>query len=98
MAAASEAYLSDVGASLALLRDKMDEIERANDRAAMRDQIALLAPGIVIHTEVLGMGKVKKRTQATLKLTLAFGQTSAALPITRAAGGRRSSRSCEPAW
>lgn len=98
MAAASEAYLSDVGASLALLRDKMDEIERANDRAAMRDQIALLAPGIVIHTEVLGMGKVKKRTQATLKLTLAFGQTSAALPITKAAGGRKSSRSCEPAW
>ena len=96
MAAASEAYLSDVGAAVAVLRDQVDEIERTNDRAAMRGLIELLAPGIVIMTEVVGQGKGKALTCASLKLTLAFGQQGAAVPITRAAGGRRSSKSCGP--
>src|SRR5206468_3439895 len=53
MTAASEAYLSDVGAALSRMQGRMDEIERTSDLVAMREQIELLAPRIVIRTEVL---------------------------------------------
>jgi site-specific DNA recombinase len=82
MATASEAYLSEVGAAVAVLRYKVDEIERTNDWAAMRGLIELLAPGIVIMTEVVGQGKGKARTRASVKLTLALSGESAAVPIT----------------
>jgi hypothetical protein len=87
MAAAQEAYLSDGGAALAQMRDRLDEIERTNDRAAMREQIELLVPAIVVHTERIGetpSGRARKRM--TAHLTLAFAQKAAVVPITNSPG------------
>jgi site-specific DNA recombinase len=85
MAAAQEAYLSDVGAALARMRDRVDEIERTNDRAAKRELIELLAPSIVIQTEILGRAKVRQRKRLSVRLTLAFRSEVAVVPVT----GRR---------
>jgi site-specific DNA recombinase len=87
MAAASEAYLSDVRVALAQMQGRMDEIEATNDRAAMREQIELLVPGIVLHTDVVGAtakGRAIKRT--TARLTLAFRSEPAVVRITNSAG------------
>jgi len=87
MTAASEAYLSDVGAALARMQGKMDEIERTNDRAAMREQIELLAPRIVVRTEILGTrpsGRAIKRASALV--TLAYRSKPAVVSITNGPG------------
>jgi hypothetical protein len=89
MAAASEAYFSDVGAILARMRGRVEEIERTNDRAAMREQIELLAPGLAIETECLGVAKVRERKRPHLRLTLAFRSDIAVVPITPCSGSTR---------
>ena len=85
MVAASEAYLSDVGAALLQMRERVAEIEKTNDRAAMREQIELLAPRIVMQTEIVGMAKVRLRKRLSVGLTLAFRSEVAVVPLT----GRR---------
>jgi site-specific DNA recombinase len=73
MTAASEAYLSDVAAALARMRGSMDEIERTNDRGAMRAYIELLAPRIVIETQITGTRPSGRQIKATTALvTLAY--------------------------
>jgi len=62
MAAASEPYLSDIGAKLARMQDRAEEIERTNDRAALREKIEQLPPGIVIETVLRGEAKVFERS------------------------------------
>jgi hypothetical protein len=87
MAAAQETYLSDVGAALITMRDRMEEIERTNDCAAMREQIELLVPRIVIHTEVLDAATGSPRKRATARMQLAFGEKSAVVSTTSTSGG-----------
>jgi site-specific DNA recombinase len=89
MAAASEAYLSDVGVALAQMRDRMDEIDATNDRAAMREQIELLVPRIVLHTEIVG-ATAKGRTikRVTARLTLAFQSEPEVVSITNSPGSK----------
>jgi site-specific DNA recombinase len=92
MAAASEAYLSDVGAALAPMQDRMDEIERTNDRAAMREQIELLVPRIVLHTEVTGTTPTGRPIKhSTARLTLAFRPEAAVVSITNGPGTKNTS-------
>lgn len=77
MAAAEEAYLTDVGTLLAIARDEVADIERTNDRAGMRRLIEGFVPEIVIVTELLGKTETgRKRTKAAVRLRLAFGQPS----------------------
>lgn len=89
MTAASEAYLSDVGAALARMQGRMDEIERTNDRAAMRQQIELLAPRILVDTEIVGAtptGRQIKKT--TARVTLAYRSDPVVVSITNGPGTR----------
>jgi site-specific DNA recombinase len=89
MAAASEAYLSDVSVALGQMRGRMDEIEATDDRAAMREQIELLAPRIVIRTEIMGCrpsGRAIKRSSALV--TLAYRSEVAVVGITNSPGTR----------
>ena len=74
MAAASEAYLADVGAMLAQIRGRVEEIEAKNDRAAMRELVELLVPRIVLRTELIGQKRVRQQKRISLQLTLAFSQ------------------------
>jgi hypothetical protein len=92
MAAASEAHLSDVGAALTRMQGRLEEIERTNDQAAMRELIELLAPGIAIQTELLGLATVRERKRPILRPTLAFRSNVAVVPITRCSGSTRTSR------
>jgi site-specific DNA recombinase len=85
MAAAQEVYLSDVGAALARMRGRVEEIEHTNDRAAMREQIELLVRQIVLQTDVLGLAKVRQRKRVGVRLTLAYRSEDAVVPVT----GRR---------
>jgi site-specific DNA recombinase len=89
MAAASEAYLSDVGSALGKMQDRVEEIERTNDTAAMRELIELLVPHIVLQTEMLSGGKVRQRKQASLRLTLAYRSESTVVSIKHWPGARR---------
>jgi site-specific DNA recombinase len=90
MAAAQEAYLSDVGAALVKMQDAVQEIEETNDWKRKRELIELLAPRIVLQTEILGVVKVRQRKQASLHLTLAFRSESAVVPIRHSPGARHS--------
>ena len=74
MATASEAYLVDVGAMLARIGGRVEEIEATNDRAAMRELIELLVPQIVLRTEPVGQKRVRQQKRVRLELTLAFSQ------------------------
>jgi site-specific DNA recombinase len=79
MVAAQEAYLADVGVLMATTAQAIDEIERTNDRAAMRGLIEDLVPAITIMTEVVGIRpNGRSITRASLKLRLAFGHERAA--------------------
>jgi len=82
MAAASEAYLSDVGAALVQMRENVEEIERTNDRAAMRRLIELLAPDMVLQTDTVEAVKVRQRKRMSLRLRLAFRSETAVVSIT----------------
>lgn len=72
MAAASEAYLSDVGAALQLVADGLAEIER--DPSQQRELIATLTTGIIVHAIPLGQapgqrsGRVAKRYEVEVRL------------------------------
>ena len=71
MAAASEAYLADVGAALSRMRGRLDDIEAAGDMTAARDLIGLLAPRIELHTELVGVAKIRQRKSVSVRVTLA---------------------------
>jgi len=65
----------------------MDAIEQADDRAAMREQIELLAPRIVMQTEIVGTrpsGRAIKKTSALV--TLAYRPEPAVVSITNGSG------------
>lgn len=89
MAEAQETYLVDAGAMLARVRGRVDEIEAANDRAAKRELIELLAPRIVLQTDILGIAKVRQRKRATIHLTLAFQPENTVVSTMRSPGVRR---------
>jgi site-specific DNA recombinase len=99
MAAVQEAYLSDVGAAIVKMRDRIEEIERTNDRAAMREQVELVVPRIVIHTELIGAGDGRPRKRATARIQLAYGENTAVVTTTDGSGGpaRGRGRSDTPA-
>jgi site-specific DNA recombinase len=93
LASAQEAYLSDVGAALARMQDRMAAIERTNDRAAMRELIGLLVPQVVIRTEILGAtaaGRAIKRPSAHIRL--AFGDECVVVTTTGGSDGRARGR------
>ena len=93
MAAASEAYLSDVGVALTQMQGRMEEIQRTNDRAAMREQIEILVPRIVVHTETIGSAPGgRARKQASVHLSLAFAQTTAVVDVTKTRSSRSRSK------
>jgi hypothetical protein len=81
LATAQEAYLSEIGAALLSMSEKIEQIEAVGDRAAQRRMIELLAPRLEIATELLEAagtvrpdGRVRKRgvKSATLRVTLAL--------------------------
>jgi site-specific DNA recombinase len=84
LAAAQEAYLSDVGVALARMRGRVEEIERTDDRQAKRQLIELLVPRIVIRTEFAGTTPTgRRRKRAKAHLTLAFAHATAVVSITQ---------------
>ena len=67
----------------------MEEIERTNDRAAMRDQIELLAPRIVIQTDIVGTTPTGRHIKKTTALvTLAYRPDPVAVSVTSGPGTR----------
>jgi hypothetical protein len=72
------------------MRERMTEIEATNDRAAMREQIELLVPRIVIHTEVLGPENSRPRKRATARMQLAYGEKTAVVSTSNTSGGEYS--------
>ena len=87
MAAASEAYLSDVGAALAQMHGSVDEIEETNDWQRKRQLIELLVPRMIVRTEITGTtpgGRRRKKTR--LCLTLAYREKEAVVSATATAG------------
>jgi hypothetical protein len=86
LATTQEAYLSDVGLALVRMRGRIEEIERTNDRAAMREQIELLVPRITIHTEFVGAPGARSRKRATARMQLAYGQKSAVVTTSGGSG------------
>jgi site-specific DNA recombinase len=101
LATAQEAYLSEIGAALLAMREKVELIEAADDRAAKRRLIELLAPRLEIETELVEPagtvrpdGRVRKRAvkRATLLVTLALRAKPSKIAIdsnTRTPGGPR---------
>lgn len=83
LAAASEAYLADVGAALVRMRGKVEEIERTDNWQQRRELIELLAPKIVVETEFLGLAKVRQRKRASVRVTLAHHDQNASVPVTK---------------
>jgi site-specific DNA recombinase len=72
LAAASEAYLSDVGAAIVRLQEQVERIDADNDAAGKRGYIERLATGLWIETEILADDGRRKLKQATLRIRLAL--------------------------
>lgn len=87
MASASEAYLAQVTSTLVQMQGELEDIELMDDTATKRRLIELLAPRMVIETELLGLAKVRERKRPTLRLTLAFRSEIASVAITRSSDG-----------
>ena len=68
---AQEAHLAGAAALLSTLGDHIEDIERHNDIAAMRDVVRLLVRRIVIRTEEDG-----RRKRATATAVFAFNPAS----------------------
>ena len=92
MASASEAYLAEVGAALALIADELPEIERHPEQR--RALIATLAPEMVIEATPLGpapgqrSGRVMKAY--AVRLTLAYQATPEIVSVTDCRNGHYS--------
>jgi site-specific DNA recombinase len=72
LADAHEAYLANAAAMLSRAQGRLAEIEATGDLAAMREQVELLVPRIIVETEIVGADRRGRRKQATVRLTLAF--------------------------
>jgi site-specific DNA recombinase len=94
MATAQEAYLSDVGAALVRMRGRVEEIEAANDRVAMRELIELLVPKMVLRTEAVGQKRIRQQKRVTLDLSLAFSPEREVVSIKNSRAGNGSA--CPP--
>jgi site-specific DNA recombinase len=70
---AQEAHLADAAVMLRSLRDRIEEIERTGDVAAMREVVSLLVRRVVIETEGEG-----RRRQATARIVFAFSPSRTA--------------------
>jgi site-specific DNA recombinase len=84
LAAAQEAHLSEVGAGLSRMRERVEEIERTDDRAGKRYLIELLVSKLEIETEPLGVkeGGRRQRNAVRARVRLAFRAEPAVVSVT----------------
>jgi site-specific DNA recombinase len=87
LAAASEAYLSDVGAAIVRMQEQVEQIDADDDAAGKRGYIERLTTGLWIETELLADDGKRQRKSASLRMRLALRADGTTESVTRTPDG-----------